>query len=227
MRPWVQWTARAVLLGASIGAAGTGAGVAFGGVTTATTLLGNQASSPVGSPVSDCGSAAAVLADPMAGCENVRGGGKQHQARRNSRQAHRFKHTLRSLLPGLPALMSPQETIAQFGSASRGHTRRLGVLASTSGLGKRPGRKPPGPTPPIAAALHSVAALPVMTDMRLLNEPQRGVTRAGRPLPASVLSVRSSPGMGTRSLLCLAIGALMAGAAALMAAGGQLRDVRR
>jgi len=33
--------------------------------------------------------------------------------------------------------------------------------------------------------------------------------------------------MGTRSLFCLAIGALMAGAAALMAAGGQLRDVRR
>ncbi len=224
MRPWVQWPARAVLLTASTGAAGAGASVAFGGASAATTLSDNQARSPVGSPVSDCESAATVLADPVVGRENVTVGHKD-EAQGTSPRALGMRSSRWSLRPGLPA------AIGQLCCRMRQRSPALHRMDAPFVLGLWPAhpasKSLQEPVRPIAAALHSVAALPVMADMRLLSKPQRGMTRAGRPLSASVLSLRSSPGVGIRSLFCLAIGALMAGAAALMAAGGRLRDARR
>src|SRR5438128_5679947 len=132
MRPWVQWPARAVLLTASTGAAGASASVAFGGASAATTLSDNQARSPVGSPVSDCESAATVLADPVVGRENVTVGHKD-EAQGTSRRAVGMRSSRWSLRPGLPAaigqIVLPNAT-AQSGSASHRRTFRPRALAS-------------------------------------------------------------------------------------------------
>ena len=82
MRTWAHWTARTVMLTASLAAAGTGfSGAAFaasggngggaGGITSGLGSVagGNQATTPISFPVDVCGHAAAVLGLSLAGCE--------------------------------------------------------------------------------------------------------------------------------------------------------------
>lgn len=86
MRTWAHWTAKTVMLTATLAAAGAGfPGAAFavsgggGGSTSGlgSVLGGNQVSVPVSGPAGVCGNSAAVLGDSLAGCEGNRIRGHQ------------------------------------------------------------------------------------------------------------------------------------------------------
>ncbi len=234
MLPRVQRTARVVLLAAVLGATVAGATLTLATSSLAMTSKSDLTRSRAGTPLSACGTPAAVLADPMAGCEDIKPGQQSAQQDSTQQDDSRLSSDARArpggsgpraLMPGFPELGSPialSSATALTRAASNTPTSRPGVGTRTPATSRASGS-----TPRTAAASYGVDAQRVMADMRLLSTPQRGTTRAARPLPVRVLSTRTSPGMGIRSLFCLAIGALMAGAAALMAAGRCLRDVRR
>ena len=215
MRIWAHWTARTVVLAATVAAAGAGfPGAAFaasgggGGASgLGLALGGNQVSALVSIPASVCGNAAAVLGDSVAGCEAmaaVRPAARPTSARDAGASAGADgtqpgpggRHMAGSFPPGGHMV----------GSAPPG----LGTLPVTSALSGLPSRPTSSPLTDLAAP--GAAGAP----------PAIGGT-GGNSMPASTLTADSSSGMGGVSLYGLAIGALMAGAVALKLAGRRIR----
>ena len=73
---------------------------------------------------------------------------------------------------------------------------------------------------PDSGALSGLSSLPVLSGLPIQASQLSGIAgSSSNPVQASLLSAQTAPGMGSGSLIALAIGALLAGAAALVAAG--------
>src|SRR6266700_2313844 len=222
MRPWVRRAAQAALLTASFAAGSAGvSGVALCGTSMASPWQGNRTESSNSTAVSPCGSAAAVLGDPVAGCEDMGAaypGGTVSGPGLRTRSAQPA-HTE----PGPSVRAQPAPAVLPRSSLPPAAS--LPTFSLRSAIGAIPRRKP--------AATLAAGAIPGLEGFRVATAPQTltsfpiGVTAAVQPLPGTLLHADTSRGTGARSLLCLAAGALMAGAAALTVAGRRTYDVRR
>jgi hypothetical protein len=163
---------------------------------------GNQVKLPVRIPVNVCGNAVAVLGGAAAGCV----GGAWTGTSGGSSSA------VRAFSPGN----------VWTRAASPGNAVSTGSLAG-------PARAP------LSGALAGLTSLPMITSLapqftgpaQQLTSTVASAASTGRPVSASLLSAAASaPGMGSGSLAGLALGALLSGAAALVAAGRRFRARR-
>jgi len=229
MTPWAKWTAKTVLLTTGFAAAGGGLpGVAFAGAggTNAgnvSVLSGNLVSTgqnraPVSIPISVCGSAAAVLGDSSAGCA---GGATAGDWVRDTSSKGRPKAAGKVGKSGKAGKSRKTSETRE----SKRRTSHHPTKTQLAGLGVLPG----------------IATVPGLGDVTSLS-PLAGLTGGGALMPASTLSAyqqnyreRALPGttdggmsggMSGGSFATLAVGALLAGAAALKLASRRPRDRR-
>jgi len=213
---------------------GTGGSVSVGS--------GNQVTVPVSVPVSVCGNAAAVLGASSAGCAGgtstaitsggAAGGPAGHRPRtvlQSAATTETAQSALRGVAPmsgltPLSGLTSPSGVAGSSGQTAIGPEGQTfsdtlnapGPGASTTAL-------------PSASQLVGLGALPGLADLPSLaglgDLPVRsGVTGGSVLMPSSALSAADSSGMSSNSFAVLAIGALLAGAAALKIASRRARD---
>jgi ChpA-C len=180
--------------------AGTGAGVdAPGGVQAGNIGVGsgNDIDLPIGVPVSACGNAVAILGDSSAGCV----GGA----------------TVGGPGAGYPAAPAPKAE-SKSGDANPLVGSELAGLGTLPGVANLP-------------TLAGLGGLPLVGGLLTGTPLSSLIGSAGALLPASTLSAaeQSTDGSGLtgNSMAAIAIGALMAGAAALKLAGRRSRGRSR
>jgi hypothetical protein len=170
---------------------------------------GNQVQIPVSAPVDVCGNAAAVLGDSSAGCtggatvgDSVNAAARYLGGGATGGALHSVTHH-----PTKPHSVPPQSA-AKHSAAKLAKTHP--TMTQLAGLGALPG-------------VASLPALGGLTGLPVLN----GLTGGGALLPVSSLSSvqenTSQAGMSSNSFATLAVGALLAGAAALKLASRRPR----
>jgi hypothetical protein len=232
MRPWARWTARMALVVVVSATAGGGvSGIAFAG----TGGSGSSASIPLlGIPDDVCGDTSALLGIAAAGCgggagvssgkhratdggagRGVRGSASAGAAgaeHRGAKTGHRRARSASTMFHN-PATSGPDS------SALR---QTFGDTLNAPGLGA-------GTTDNPASRQAGLGTLPGLAELPSLNgltsvSAGRGTPGGSTLMPSSALSAADVAGMSSDSFAALAIGALLAGAAALKIASRRARD---
>src|SRR5579859_3979150 len=246
MRPWARWTARMALAAVVSAAAGGGlSGMAFagtGGSPAGTSQPGGSGLlGSLGVPYDVCGDASALLGVAVVGCRNgtaaafaaTRGAGAAGGSGRSAsgRGADRASAATAGASPRGTKTgdrgTSPASTVFSGAAASGPNSSALrqtfGDTLNAPGLGA-------GTTSnPAAAQQAGLSTLPGPADLPSLNGPTsvsagRGTPGGSTLMPGSALSAADVAGMSSDSFAALAIGALLAGAAALKIASRRVRD---
>ena len=239
MRPWARWTARMALVAVVSAAAGGGlSGMAFAGTGregSPARIHPPGSSGPLaqrGIPDDVCGDTGALLGIAVAGCRggaavsfekpratdggagrglsgSVPAGAKPRGAKTGDRAAS-------SASTGFPSA-------ATSGPDSSALRQTFGDTLNAPGLGA-------GTTDnPAASQQAGLGTLPGLAELPSLNGLTNGSAGRGTPggstlMPSSALSAADVAGMSSDSFAALAIGALLAGAAALKIASRRARD---
>lgn len=227
------------------GGAWTQGGEGSGGSTTSGNHSiggGNQVSAPVDAPVNVCGNAAGGWV--LAGCQ---GGAFVTRSDDSASQVTSGNHSIgggnQVKLPVRIPVNVCGNAVAVLGGAAAGCEGGAwtgGSAASTQPAS--PGnvwtsspanvwtraastRNVAGQAP-LSGAVAGLASLPMITSLApQLTSPAASApapATASQPVQASLLSAAAAPGMGSGSLAGLALGALLSGVAALVAAGRRL-----
>ena len=254
MRPWARWTARTALVAVVSAAAGGGlSGIAFagsggngtgsGGSSAATPLLGgNGLLAPLGIPDAVCSDTSALLGIAVAGCRS--GAVASYEKPRGAVRGARGTASTRT------AAATGAAAAGASGADSRGAKNDGGGASSastafsgavTSGPDSSALRPTFGDTlnapglgagttdNPAASRQNGLATLPGLAELPSLNGLTSASAGQGTPggstlMPSSALSAADVAGMSSDSFAALAIGALLAGAAALKIASRRARD---
>ena len=239
MRPWARWTARMALVAVVSAAAGGGlsgiacAGTGGDGNSASIPLLGsNGLLAPPGIPDDVCGDTSAVLGIALAGCRggtaasfekpratdggagrglsgSVSAGAKPRGAKTGDRGAS----SASTVFPGAATSGPDSSALRQTFSDT---LNAPGLGASTTDN-------------PAASQQVGLGTLPGLADLPSLNGLTNVSAGSGTPagstlMPSSALSAADAAGMSSDSFAALAIGALIAGAAALKIASRRVRD---
>lgn len=245
MRPWARWTARMALAAVVSAAAGGGlSGMAFAGTggdgSSASTPQagGNGLLGSLGVPGEVCGATSALLGIAVAGCRN--GTAASLAATRAAGGAAGSGQT-GSTLPGTARTARTGPRGAKAGGRGTGSASTVIQSAAPPGPDSSVLRQTFGDTlnapalgasttdNPAAWKQAGLGALPGLADLPSLNGPTalsagHGTPGGGTLMPGSVLSAADVAGMSSDSFAALAIGALLAGAAALKIASRRARD---
>ena len=254
MRPWARWTARTALVAVVSAAAGGGlSGIAFagsggngtgsGGSSAAAPLLGgNGLLAPLGIPDAVCSDTSALLGIAVAGCRS--GAVASYEKPRGAVRGARGTASTRT------AAATGAAAAGASGADSRGAKNDSGGASSastafsgavTSGPDSSALRQTFGDTlnapglgagttdNPAASRQNGLATLPGLAELPSLNGLTSASAGQGTPggstlMPSSALSAADVAGMSSDSFAALAIGALLAGAAALKIASRRARD---
>ena len=244
MRPWARWTARMALVAVVSAAAGGGlSGIAFAGTGGA----GNPASIPppggngqsLSIPDDVCGDTSALLGIALVDC---RGGAAGSFAKRRATVARAGRGAGGSVSAGagsVPAGAAPRGARTgdrRASSASTGFRKTpapgsdSSVLRQTFGdTLNAPGLGAGTTGNPAAAQQAGLGTMPGLAELPSLNgltgtSAGRGTPGGSTLMPSSALSAADVAGMSSDSFAALAIGALLAGAAALKIASRRARD---
>jgi len=244
MRPWARWTARMALVAVVSAAAGGGlSGIAFAGTggdgnPASTPLLGgNGLLAPLGIPDAVCGDTSALLGIAVVGC---RGGAAASFAKPRAADGGAGRGLIGR---GLSGSVSPGAKPGGAKTSDRGASSASTVFSSaaTSGPASSALRQTFGDTlnaPGLGAGTTDnlaapqqvgLGTLPGLADLPSLTGPTtvsagRGTPGGSTLMPGSALSAADVAGMSSDSFAALAIGALLAGAAALKIASRRARD---
>jgi len=238
----------AAALGLAASGCKGGAGAAGGGGGWHTSgnesiLGGNQGKAAVKAPVNACGNALALLGDAFAGCKGGAhvGGGHRGQSWHTSGN-HSILGGNQVKVPVKVPVNVCGNAAAVLGDAFAGckggatvdarsashidHANVAHMSAPVSSLATPLGSK--SIIQQSGGALAGLSSLPVLTSLQAQAAQLTSYSTANvRPAQASLLSTgNAAPGMGAGSLLGLVMGALLAGAASLVAAGRRF-SVRR
>jgi hypothetical protein len=157
-------------------------------------LGGNQINVPISVPVSVCGNAAAVLGSALAGCQGGASvGGGGHSGGGHHHHCGCGHHHGSTM-----QLMSAAHVVRQSAPLSAGSGSPLSALSG---------------------------GLPVLGGLPILGGLSGGGATGNLPIQTNLTSYTSpvtAPGMGSGSMLAIAVGTVLAGAAALVAAGRRL-----
>lgn len=169
---------------------------------------GNQVQIPVSVPVDVCGNAVAVLGDSTAGCT---GGANVGDAAGHPYSSGAAKVKGSASHPAAKHAAKQAKKAKQHGAkqhpAKKLVAKKL-TMTQLAGLGTLPG----------VASLPALGGLPGLPSLQ-------GLTGGGALMPASTLSAaQQAPGMSSNSFAALAIGALLAGSAALKLASRRPRS---
>ena len=240
MRPWARWTARMALVAVVSAAAGGGpSGIAFagtgggGGSASIPLVGGNGLLAPLGIPDDVCGATGALLGIAAAGCRSgaVTSYAKSRVADGGAVRDFTGRVSIRAAGP------DPRGAKTGDRGASSARTVFLGAATPDSsalrqtfgdtlnapGLGAGTTDNPAAARQNGLAALPGLAELPSLTGLTSASAGQ-GTTGGSALMPSSALSAADVTGMSSDSFAALAIGALLAGAAALKIASRRARD---
>jgi hypothetical protein len=251
MRPWARWTARTALVAVVSAAAGGGlSGIAFagtggngtgsGGSSASTPLLGgNGLLAPLGIPDAVCSDTSALLGIAVAGCRSgAVASYEKPRAARGTASTRTAAATGAAAVAGASGADSPGAK-NDSGGASSARTAFSGAVTSgpdSSALRQTfgdtlnaPGLGAGTTDNPAAARQNGLATLPGLAELPSLNGLTSASAGQGTPggstlMPSSALSAADVAGMSSDSFAALAIGALLAGAAALKIASRRACD---
>ena len=252
MRPWARWTARTALVAVVSATAGGGlSGIAFagtggdgtgsGGSSASTPLLGGSGLlAPLGIPDAVCSDTSALLGIAVAGCRSgaVASYEKPRGAVRGARGSASTKTAAATAAAGASGA-DPRGAKNDGGGASSASTAFSGAVTSgpdSSALRQTfgdtlnaPGLGAGTTDNPAASRQNGLATLPGLAELPSLNGLTSASAGQGTPggstlMPGSALSAADVAGMSSDSFAALAIGALLAGAAALKIASRRARD---
>jgi len=247
MRPWARWTARMALAAVVSAAAGGGlSGMAFAGTGSGSPAGTSQPGGSgllgsLGVPYDVCGDASALLGVAVVGCRNgtaaafaaTRGAGGAAGSGRSAsgRGADRASAATAGASPRGAKTgdrgTSPASTVFSRAAASG---PGLSALRQTFGdTLNAPGLGAGTTNNPAAAQQAGLSTLPGPADLPSLNgltsvSAGRGTPGGSTLMPGSALGAADVAGMSSDSFAALAIGALLAGAAALKIASRRARD---
>ncbi len=164
---------------------------------------GNRVNDPVNAPVDVCGNAVAEFGSAAASC------------------AGGISTTTNGL--GNSSASTVYSGTATSGPDSSALRQTFGDTLNAPGLGAG------NPDTPAASQLAGLGSLPGLADLPSLagltnSSPSRGIAGGSTLMPSSALSAADVAGMSSDSFAALAIGALLAGAAALKIASRRARD---
>ena len=242
MRPWARWTARMALVAVVSAAAGGGlSGIAFAGTggdgssASIPLLGGNGLLAPLGIPDDVCGDTSALLGIAVVGCRTgavasfekprvtdggaVRGMSGSVSAGAAGAEPRGAKSGDRGA--------SSASTVFQSAATSEPDSSALRQTFSDTLNAPGPGA---GTTDnPAASQRVGLGTLPGLAELPSLNgltnvSAGRGTPSGSTLMPSSALSAADVAGMSSDSFAALAIGALLAGAAALKIASRRARD---
>jgi len=241
-------TAGLAFAGTTSGGAAVMAGSAGGGWHTSgnhSILGGNQIKIPIEIPVNVCGNALALLGDAFAGCKggahvgghHYHGGQSWHTSGNHSiLGGNQVKVPVKvpvnvcgnaaAVLGDAFAGCKGGATVDARSASHINHANVAHMSAPVSSLATPLGSK--SIIQQSGGALAGLSSLPVLTSLQAQAAQLTSYSTANvRPAQASLLSTgNAAPGMGAGSLLGLVMGALLAGAASLVAAGRRF-SVRR
>jgi hypothetical protein len=244
MRPWARWTARMALVAVVSAAAGGGlSGIAFAGTggdgnSASTPLLGgNGLLAPLGIPDAVCGDTSALLGIAVVGC---RGGAaasfaKPRAADGGAGRGLSGRGLSGSVSPGAKpggaktgdrgasSASTVFQSAATSGAGSSGLRQTFGDTLNAPGLGAGTTDNPVAPQQVGLGTLPGLAELPSLNGLTDVSA-GRGTPGGSTLMPGSALSAADVAGMSSDSFAALAIGALLAGAAALKIASRRARD---
>ena len=249
---WTARTALVAVVSAAAGGglsgiafAGTGGGGTGGGGSSASTPLlgGSGLLSPLGIPDAVCGDTSALLGIAVAGCRS--GAVASYEKPRGAvRGARGSVSTKTAAATGAAAAAGasgadPRGAKNDGGGASSASTAFSGAVTSgpdSSALRQTfgdtlnaPGLGAGTTDNPAASRQNGLATLPGLAELPSLNGLTSASAGQGTPggstlMPSSALSAADVAGMSSDSFAALAIGALLAGAAALKIASRRARD---
>ena len=251
MRPWARWTARTALVAVVSAAAGGGlSGIAFagtggngtgsGGSSASTPLLGGTGLlAPLGIPDAVCSDTSALLGIAVAGCRS--GAVASYEKPRGDASTKTATTATKAAATGAAGASGavPRGAKNDGGGASSASTAFSGAVTSgpdSSALRQTfgdtlnaPGLGAGTTDNPAAARQNGLATLPGLAELPSLNGLTSASAGQGTPggstlMPSSALSAADVAGMSSDSFAALAIGALLAGAAALKIASRRARD---
>jgi hypothetical protein len=241
MRPWARWTARMALVAVVSVAAGGGlSGIAFAGAggdgnSAGIALLGdNGPLAPLGSPDDVCGDASALLGIAVAACRggaaasfekpratdgtagrglsgSVSAGVRSRGAKTGDRGASSARTGFRNAATSEPDWSVLRQTFSD--------------TLNAPGLGAGTTNNPAASQPADLGTLPGLAELPSLSGLTNVSA-GRGRSGGGTLMPGSALSAADAAGMSSDSFAALAVGALIAGVAALKIASRRARDGR-
>ena len=251
MRPWARWTARTALVAVVSAAAGGGlSGIAFagtggngtgsGGSSASTPLLGGSGLlAPLGIPDAVCSDTSALLGIAVAGCRS--GAVASYEKPRGDASTKTATTATKAAATGAAGASGadPRGAKNDGGGASSASTAFSGAVTSgpdSSALRQTfgdtlnaPGLGAGTTDNPAASRQNGLATLPGLAELPSLNGLTSASAGQGTPggstlMPSSALSAADVAGMSSDSFAALAIGALLAGAAALKIASRRARD---
>jgi hypothetical protein len=224
MRSWARRAATATLVAVAFAAAGGGlSGTAFagtgGGVPAG--LGGNGLLAPANIPADVCGDASALLGIALAGCRGgaVASVAKPH-ATASAEDAHIERPRDSSASTVLPSTVLQGAAMSE--PASSGLRQAFSDTLNAPGLGAGTTDNPAASRSAALGTLPDLADLPSLSG--LTNLSARGAPGSSTLMSTSALTAADAPGMSSDSFAALAIGALLAGAAALKIASRRARD---
>jgi hypothetical protein len=251
MRPWARWTARTALVAVGFAAAGGGlSGIACAGTGGAgnsgvlTALGGTGLLAPLRIPGDVCGDAGALLGIAVAGC---RGGAVASVQTPRTTGGHGSGGVAsagsgnRVHVPVSVPVDICGNAVAVLGASAAGcaggaSSSTASTAPGSAGLIRHafidtlnaPGPGAGNPDTPAASQPSGLGTLPGLADLPSLSGltdlSARGTTGSSTLTPGSALSAADVSGMSSDSFAALAIGALLAGAAALKIASRRARD---
>ena len=239
MRPRARWTARMALVAVVSAAAGGGlSGIAFAGTggdpnsASIPVLGGSGLLTPSGVPDDVCGDASALLGIAVAGC---RGGAAASFSRPRATDGGAVRGAGQRFLAGAKPRggktgdrrTSPASTgfrnAATSGPDSSALRQTFGDTLNAPGLGAGTTDNPAAAQQAGLGTLPGLAELPSLTGLANQSA-SSGTTGSSALMTTSALSAADASGMSSDSFAVLAIGALLAGAAALKIASRRARD---
>lgn len=239
MRPWARWTARMALVAVVSAAAGSGlSGIAFAGTgsdgnSASTPLLGgNGLLAPLGIPDDVCSAASALLGIAAAGC---RGEAAASFSKPRAADGGPGRGLSGSVSPGAKPRgaktgnLGASSASTVFSSAATSGPDSSALRQTFGDTLNAPGLGAGNTDTPAASQLAGLGALPGLADLPSLAgltnvSAGRGAPGGSTLMPSSALSAADVAGMSSESFAALAIGALLAGAAALKIASRRARD---
>jgi hypothetical protein len=229
MRPWGRRTAMATLVAVAFATAGGGlSGTAFAGTGgggnsgVPAGLGGNGLLASASIPADACGDAGALLGVALAGGRGgaVASAAKLHAtASAKGAQIARPRDSSASTVPPSTVLQGA----ATSEPASSGLRQAFSDTLNAPGLGAGTTDNPAASRSAGLGTLPDLADLPSLSGLTNLSA-HGGAPGSSTLMPASALSATDAPGMSSDSFAALAIGALLAGAAALKIASRRARD---
>jgi hypothetical protein len=239
MRPWARWTARMALVAVVSAAAGGGlSGIAFAGTggdgnsASIPLLGGNGLLAPLGIADDVCADASALLGIALAGC---RGGAAASFAKPRATDGGAVRGLSGSDSAGTEpggaktgdrgasSASTGFQSAATPGPDSSALRQAFGDTLNAPGLGAGTTDNPAASQQAGLGTLPGLAELPSLNGLTDVSA-GRGTPGGSTLMPGSALSAADVAGMSSDSFAALAIGALLAGAAALKIASRRARD---